>query len=317
MHKLAKVAAVLTFCSTTAAWAHGDDDHGLSAFTNTAGSGQAVTLSDAAISNLGIKTQAAIIMPVRETITVPALVELLPEKHANITSRFAGKIESIHVKLGDAVVKAQELLTLMPNNLNSKPVTISSPITGKIVEQNSVLGDAVDVDDILMEVADYQQVLVKGVLYESPQLSVIKPGQDARFIADIFPENVYAGKTQRVDVSVKDHMFEVFVLVDNSDFDLLPYLKGELEIYVGSPEQLLMIPRRAILGELGSYYAFVQDGLTFERRHLELGVARGNLIEVLEGIYPGEAVVVSGNYQLQFAPVDEQAASTADTHHHD
>ncbi|MFY8268949.1 MAG: hypothetical protein ACOVLK_06065 [Terrimicrobiaceae bacterium] len=44
------------------------------------------------------------------------------------------------------------------------------------------------------------------------------------------------------------------------------------------------------------------------------GIRSGDLVEIIEGVLPGEKVVVVGNYQLQY--VTSGAGSAADTEAH-
>jgi len=77
-------------------------------------------------------------------------------------------------------------------------------------------------------------------------------------------------------------------------------LQGQMTIALGAPTERLMIPKKAVLGENGAYFVFVRDGNNFERRVVVLGKKSGQEIEIIEGVLPDEAVVIQGNYQLQY-----------------
>ena len=87
-------------------------------------------------------------------------------------------------------------------------------------------------------------------------------------------------------------------------------MRATLSLVTGGADLALAIPKSALLGEAGQFYAFVQDEdrpERFERRALVLGVSNDRFVEVIEGLYPGERVVAEGNYSLQYlTPVAEE-----------
>ncbi len=90
-------------------------------------------------------------------------------------------------------------------------------------------------------------------------------------------------------------------------------MRATLSLVTGGADLALAIPKSALLGEAGQFYAFVQDEdrpERFERRALVLGVSNDRFVEVIEGLYPGERVVAEGNYSLQYlTPIAEQEES--------
>ena len=280
------------------------------------GEGSALTkveLSAAAIQNLGIQTEEALLAPLQKQLVLPAQIEVLPEKNAQITSRFEGTIIEPLVKLGEVVKKDQPLLKLDPTLIGNPPVIYRSPMAGSITEFRLNKGAPFAPGDILMQVADYSQVLVRGRSYERAELQEIKVGQPARIIQDLSPHEVLVGTVQRLDVGLESETrtFEVFALLDNSGFKLRPHQQATLLLGVGEAAEVLSIPDRAILGEAGNLFVFVQEGNYFERRSVVLGIKAGDRTEILEGVFPGENVVIQGNYQLQYAKPTSKEKSTA------
>lgn len=295
--------ACLSLLITSQAWGHAGHKHGDSKLSQGAGSGP-VELTDEAIQNLDIETVEADIKPVTETVSVIARIVLLPELQAQITPTFTGRITKISATLGSKIKKGQPLATLTPISIGNQPVTLRSPMDGYLLKSNIVLGQTVNIGDVLMVVADYSQVLAQGITYESPMLAQIKVGQHATFVADIFPGHPVSGDVQRIDIALEDdsRTFDVYVLLDNKDLRLLPNIQGDVHIATGEAQELLVVPERAVLGEAGNFFVFVKEGNVFERRNVVLGIKQGGHYEILQGVFPGEAVVTRGNYQLQYAP---------------
>ncbi len=134
---------------------------------------------------------------------------------------------------------------------------------------------------------------------------------------DVFRDRVFEGKVQRLDVGLEreSRTFEVYVLLDNPELQLRPNMQASVSIAIGEPQEVLAVPQRAVLGDLGNLFVFVRDGNTFERRNVVVGIKSGDQVEIVEGVLPGDNVVTEGHYQLQFATAAKPAAAE-DEHGH-
>ncbi len=72
-----------------------------------------------------------------------------------------------------------------------------------------------------------------------------------------------------------------------------------LTLPIGPPREILAVHKDAIIrGVDGAAVYVVVDGVA-ERRLVSLGEAVGSRFEVLDGLIPGDLVVVRGNERLQ------------------
>jgi multidrug efflux pump subunit AcrA (membrane-fusion protein) len=264
-----------------------------------------ITLSKETIQNLGVKMVEANPAPLQRSLQMAARIEGLPERQAKISPRAEGRVAEILVKLGDRVATGQALLRFDPLAVGNPPVILKSPIDGYVVRQDASIGQALRPETVLMEVADYAQVLARATTFESSDLSAIKAGDPARVQVQVFSDQTFAGKVQRLDVRLERESgtFEVYVLLDNPELKLRPGMQATATIGIGEAREVIAVPQRAVLGDLGNLFVFVQtdEPNTFERRDVILGMKAGDQVEVVEGVLPGEKVVTHGNYQLQFA----------------
>lgn len=309
-------ALVTLIVMSTPAFAHEGHDH--AAAPGTEESAQVtnfVRLSDTAINNLGIQTVKATIAPRATTVDVNGIVEFLPERQAIATSRAAGRVSEIHVKVGEKVVKGQSLLTIQPIFVGSSPVSIPSPIDGYVTKQNIVLGQPVTPEIRLMEIGDSSEVLVRGVMYETPDVAKVQVGQNVSVNSRLIGNTPLKGKVQRMDGAYDrgSRTLNIYALVENPDRRLLANMQVVLSIEVTEPADILTVPVKAILGDSGEQFVFVRSGNEFERRSVKLGAKFGAEREVLEGVFPDEDVVIVGNYQLQFAKSAEPKKDAAAT----
>lgn len=288
--------------------AHEGEDHAEAPGTEGgAGIVSMVTLSNTAINNLGIQTIQAAISPRAATVDVNGIVEIPPERQAIINSSAAGRVSEIHIKVGEKAAKGQKLLTIQPIFVGSSPVAITSPISGYVTRQSVVLGQSVTPESALMEVSDPSEVLVRGVMYETPDVAKIQVGQKVYVNSNLLGNTPLTGTVQRMDGAFDSgsRTFNVYALVQNPDRKLLANVQVRLAVEISSPADVLTVPMKAVLGESGEQFVFVRNGNEFERRSVKLGMRYGNDVEVLEGVFPDEDVVTVGNYQLQFAKPSE------------
>ena len=321
--KRISLALVATLACAHAASAHEGHVHGPEAGQDSPAFGP-ITLSEDTIRNLGVQTVEANPAPLQRSLQMAARIEGLPERQAKISPRAEGRVAEITVKLGDRVTTGQPLLRFEPLTVGNPPVILKAPIDGFVVRQDASIGQALRPETVLMELADYAQVLARATTFEGPDLSAIKAGDPARVQVQVFKDQVFEGKVQRLDVGLERESgtFEVYVLLDNPELKLRPNMQATATIGIGDAQDVVAVPQRAVLGDLGNLFVFVQEDEpnTFARRNVVVGMKAGDQVEIVEGVLPGEKVVTQGNYQLQFAATTkkpEDAAAKPDEMGHD
>ena len=294
-------------------------DHGESAFAGGAGPATHFDLTDQQITNLDIKSAKAEFLPMQNAVDILAFTELLPERTSAVSPHFEGTIVNIAVKVGEKVKKGQPLVTLQPLNVGTKKVTFYAAIDGFVTQLNAGLGEIVPTSKSIMHVGDPSQMLVRGVAYETPDIKSIKVDQNVEVHIDIDPDRHIHGKVQRIDrvIDPESRTFSVYALIDTPKGDIQPGLQGTMEIFTGDDLPVLAVPKRAVLGELGSHFVYVIEDKHVEKRDITIGVKTGHHIEIKSGLFPNERVVTNGNYQLQYISVGGIQEHDHDDHGHD
>ena len=325
MQKLLLTLSVLAFIGP--AYAGPGHDHGESAFAGGSGPATHFDLTDQQMNNLGIQSAKVEFLPIAQAVDMLAFTELLPEKKASISPRFGGKIIDIAVKVGQEVKKGQRLVTLEPVSVGNSNVVLSAPMGGFVLNLRAGVGEIVDAGGDILEIGDASQMLVRGVAYETPDIQILKVGQKAKLHLDIAPDRHIEGKIQRINrvIDPESRTFSIFALIDTPKGDIQPGLQGTMEIFTAADAPVMAVPKRAVLGELGSYFVYVIKGQEVEKRDVTVGVKIGHHIEIKSGLFPNESVVTNGNYQLQYMSVggiqehsdDEKSHDEQEDHFHD
>ncbi len=310
----ALIALSITLIPAPFAYAHGGDEHAAPSDSGSAMLTEPLTLSTSTVKNLGIESMRVTPRSFPITVNMFGIVAALPEKYAKVSTRFSGRIKSIFAKVGQSVKKEDLLLIVEPLQVGSSDVSIRAPIAGTITAQSfEALGEPVSPETTLLEIIDTSEVLIRGELYESPDFSQIAVGQRAEAITPLSGEARFQGVVDRINPSLQPGSltFEVFAKFPNPEKRLVINTHGDLSVIVSELRDRLVVPRSALLGSLGSYYLFIRSGSTFTRRRVEVGAISSNDVEIAKGLTPGEEVVTTGHYQLQFARSDSPAKKGA------
>ena len=78
-----------------------------------------------------------------------------------------------------------------------------------------------------------------------------------------------------------------------------------------SDTKAVVVPRTALVEEMGNFFVFVQNNpISFEKRAFEVGATYGIMVQVLDGVAAGERVVTKGAVSLKLS----QGAAALDPH---
>lgn len=171
----------------------------------------------------------------------------------------------------------------------------SSLVAALMVEEGQMVGGGVPV----MILVDLSQV---RVLIHLAERQYVKLDQDdpVEVKVDAFPDKVYKGKVDRIGITADaaTNTFPVEILISNPELALKPGLSARVSVTLEVLSGVILIPQSTVLHrEKGTTVFILQDDKTVSERIVKLGVSKGDLIQVLEGISPGEKVVTKGqNY---------------------
>ena len=303
MRKLITTLAFITWVNITIAGP--GHDHGESAFSGGTKPVTHFELTEQQMHNLDIQSEKPVFRPIKDTVEMLAFTELLPEKEALIAPHFSGKIFDIAVKVGEEVQKGQRLVTLEPVKVGNSNVVLTAPMNGFVLNLYTGVGEIVEAGANILKVGDATQMLVRGVAYETPDITAIKVGQKVETHLDIDPDHSIFGTVQRINrvIDPKSRTFSVFALIETPESDVQPGLQGTMTIFTGNDTPILTVPKRAVLGELGSYFVYVIKGQEVEKRDVTVGEKNSHYLEIKSGLFPNEHVVTNGNYQLQYISI--------------
>jgi HlyD family secretion protein len=184
--------------------------------------------------------------------------------------------------------------------------TIRAPIRGTVLTRDVELGSPVSSilnlganATLVMTLGNIDKVFVRGKVDEA-DIGRVRLGQPARIHVETFKDKTFNGNvTQISPMGVeKDNVtnFEVRVSIDNPGRELRANMTANAEIVLEELANSLIIPEAAVTYD-AQKQAFVDvaaPGTKTGRRKtpIKLGVGNGTKIQVLDGLKPGDKVVL-------------------------
>lgn len=185
---------------------------------------------------------------------------------------------------------------------------VRAPIAGTIIEKHAVAGETVEPGADLMLLADLSTVWVWASVHAQDLAHLIeaeKRGQVAVEIAvTAFPGRRFDGVLTYVGATMSEETRTVKVraTVENPDRALRPgmFCDAAIRLGDGEGENVLAVPRNAVLSDEGKLFVFKlwMDDF-FVRQDVRTGREFYGMVELLEGLHPGETFVAEGAFLLK------------------
>ncbi|TPW14221.1 MAG: czcB [bacterium] len=284
------------------AGAHEGEQHGTPAPGGGA-SGGPVRLTEEGRRNLRLEVREVELRSLIAGPTAFGVMEPRPGSIAVVSSRISGRAIRVLKLPGDRVRAGETVLEVESRVVADPPigVSISSPITGIVTERAVEPGQPVEPDQSLLTVADLSKVLFRLDVPET-DFAGVAVGQSVDLRLEALPDVVFRGVVRRIatTASAETRSIPVWAEFENPGGSLRLQLRGQGRIATSHDENVIMVPRAAILGDAANRIVFLESGAQFVPTPVIVGRIDGDWIEIHHGLIPGDRVVTRGNYAMQF-----------------
>ena len=210
-------------------------------------------------------------------------------------------LDAARTKLEYYDITAKQIEAITKTGKATKTMSILSPHTGVVTSKHANEGMKVDPGMRVYQIADLSKVWVMVTLYES-DLPFVTEGQRAVMTLPYVPGQTFEGKVIYVYPYLEKRTRQVQVRLefDNANRLLKPGMYANVELKGTLSEKVTLAPHSAVIdtGERQVTFVSLGEG-KFEPRDVRLGVETdGGLVQVIDGLKPGEMVVVSGQFLL-------------------
>jgi membrane fusion protein, heavy metal efflux system len=207
-------------------------------------------------------------------------------------------------KTDDEITKFSETGAINPQT------TIYSPIAGTVVQRKVGPGQYVNttsnsaaVSDATFVIGDLSTVWLVAYVRET-EAQEVKIGQALQFSVLAYPNRIFAATINYVATAFDTGSRRLMVraTIDNSQGILRPEMFASVTILTGEDNNSLAVPREAVIydGDVTRIWVARSDRAV-EPRQIKLGISKGRMVQVLEGLSGDEKIVSKGSLFLDRA----------------
>ncbi len=193
-----------------------------------------------------------------------------------------------------------EILSMTGSHQINPVITLFSPIAGKIIQNNAVLGSMIDQTTEILIIMDPTVLWIDADIYEK-DIAKIKLKQKVELTVLAYPGERFEGRITYISDVLKEETRTITVRteVQNKDFRLKPGMFASITIFLNHQNRVLVIPRDAVLEDKGDKVVFIKRNDQFFLQVVTTGAEENGILEILNGVVEGDEVVIAGSYQLK------------------
>jgi Cu(I)/Ag(I) efflux system membrane fusion protein len=181
----------------------------------------------------------------------------------------------------------------------SRTIVLRSPMSGEIAEKMVTEGQAVQPGDNLFLIADRSVLWVDLAVFEMDARSV-RVGSPVEVTVDAIPGKTYEGRVTFIHPTVDEKTRTITARAEvlNRDGALRPGMYATAMIRPATAKALT-VPTQAVLPTGTQNLVFVNRGDgRFMPRAVAVGMKGDSLVEIVQGLKPGDEVIASAAYLL-------------------
>jgi cobalt-zinc-cadmium efflux system membrane fusion protein len=184
----------------------------------------------------------------------------------------------------------------------SSETPIYAPLSGTVVQRKIGPGQYVSytstgIVDPVFTIGDLSTVWLVAFVRES-EAPKVRLGQQLDFTVLAYPKTTFKANIDHVSASLDPNIRRLMVraTIDNSKGQFKPEMFTSVTIYTDEGDSSLGVPRDAVIYEADNARVWVaRNDKTIEVRQIKTGITHGNLVQVVQGLQPGEIVVTKGS----------------------
>ena len=251
------------------------------------------------------------------------------QSESTVTVSASGTVTAVHISEGSSVSKGQTLIALGGDDLDSQiqnaadslrnaelsmentqkqleNYTITSPISGTVIDKEYKAGDTVESGKTLCTIYDLSY-LEMTLNIDELDISTVAVGQTVQITAEAVEDKTFTGVVTKVSVAGTTSggitSYPVTVRIDETD-GLLPGMNVDAEIVLEEAADTLAIPSSAVTRGSGntSLVLITQDSPSAESAveqespegyvyvQVETGISDNSYVQILSGLQEGDTV---------------------------
>jgi RND family efflux transporter MFP subunit len=184
---------------------------------------------------------------------------------------------------------------------NVGKTTISAPFSGVVGTRHVQLGQSVSSGDEVFDLVDADPLKLRFRLPET-LVGAVDEGDMVRFRvrADTISARLAAVDYVSPDIDPETRTFEVTAAYSNPEGGVVPGAYADVEVTTAIHKGAAVVSEAALVTEGEDNFVYVViAGPKAQKRAVEVGSRTDGQVEIVEGVRPGEVVLVAGQHGLQ------------------
>lgn len=203
------------------------------------------------------------------------------------------------IALAEAQVQ-QAKATLDLNRAQLANLIILAPMNGKITKRYVDPGIMVKDTTPILTMMDLDEVKMMVNVIEK-ELVRLQRGQAVKVTVTAFPNRMFQGRIAIITpaLDLQSRTAEIQISIPNPGYILNPGMFGRAEALLRSDPQATLIPIQALITDEDKDFVYaLKDGKAY-RRPVQKGISKDTVVEIIQGLNPGEQVVTAGQEFLR------------------
>ncbi|MGI6035128.1 MAG: efflux RND transporter periplasmic adaptor subunit [Limnochordia bacterium] len=184
--------------------------------------------------------------------------------------------------------------------LQLSQAAIEASVEGVVMEMDAVPGSQVGANSPLVTIAGIDPIEVVFFIPER-DIGRVSIDQELNVYVDAFPDRVFPGTVARLGAGVepRTRTLQVRGRIPNKGLFLCPGMFARVELVMAREEEVLTIPREALMTSSTGYYVFVAKDGKAHMQTIRTGLQGIERVQVIEGLQERDAVITIGQQRLQ------------------
>ena len=246
----------------------------------------------------GIKTIEVKRETISKVVEFPAEIDFDQTRIITMSSPIDGKVIKVNCNQGDMIKQGDMLAEIENPQTIGQIFKVNAPFNGFITKRLVNPTLWVTRGSILFEAVDTSKLW--GIIHLHPEEAhEIKAGQKVLFVLSDSSQSL-EGEINYVSPSIdtSTRTIEARAVID-SPGNIHAHAYAVAQVVTDEKINALVIPEKAIFPEDFGKVVFTMEKDTFKKRVIETGIARNGKVEVLQGLEEGDILVTEGAYQLK------------------
>ncbi|MDR0448467.1 MAG: efflux RND transporter periplasmic adaptor subunit [Treponema sp.] len=239
--------------------------------------------------------------------------DIIAGSTVDVFSDVAGRVTQVYTEVGRRVNRGSPIAAVDPSKpgMYYIPAVAAATIAGTVIALPAQVGATVSPAVPLARISGTSALEIK--LYVAERfISKVAMNLPCEIILDAWPGEVFRGTVTEVSpvVDPASRTMEVKVNVANQEDKLKEGMFAKVKLITEQKENIVKIPASAMIQRFGENYIYVVDNTpvqdeetgqnryTVKKRIVQPGILIDGVLEIMNGLRPGEEFIVKGQTLL-------------------